>query len=63
MALICQRRAASSCCQTGENIGTVLRRFLPGFLAAHPLLPARKKRILKRMAVCRSGALGHAIYE
>ena len=62
MALNCQRLAASSC-QTGENIGAVLRRFLPGFLAAHPHLPARKKRILKRMAVCRSGALGHAIYE
>jgi hypothetical protein len=62
VALISQRLAASSC-QTGENIGAVLRRFLPGFLAAHPHLPARKKRILKRMAVCRSGALGHAIYE
>jgi hypothetical protein len=62
VALNCQRLAASSC-QTGENIGAVLRRFLPGFLAAHPHLPARKKRILKRMAVCRSGALGHAIYE
>lgn len=61
MSVYCQRLAASS--QAGQDIGAVLRQFLPGFLAAHPHLAARKKRILRRMALCRSGALGHTIYQ
>jgi len=49
--------------QAGPDLGAVLRRFLPGFLAAHPRFPVRKKRLLKRMALCRSGALGHTIHQ
>jgi hypothetical protein len=51
------------CGPTGHSFGAVLRRFLPGFLVAHPRLPARKKRLLQRMALCRSGALGHTLYQ
>jgi Putative transposase/Transposase zinc-binding domain len=57
----CQRLAARS--QDGMDIGAVLRHFLPGFLAAHPHFPARKERLLRRMAHCRSGALGHTVME
>jgi hypothetical protein len=49
--------------QAGLDLGAVLRRFLPGFLAAHPHFPARKQRLLRRMALCRSGALGHTISQ
>jgi Putative transposase/Transposase zinc-binding domain len=38
-----------------------LRQFLPGFLAAHPRLPMRKKRLLARLALCRSGTLGATV--
>ena len=47
----------------GLDLGAVLRQFLPRFLAAHPHLPPRKARLLQRMALCRSGALGHIITE
>jgi Putative transposase/Transposase zinc-binding domain len=57
----CQRHAARS--QGGLEIGDVLRHFLPRFLAAHPHFPARKKRLLERMALCHSGALGHTLRE
>lgn len=49
--------------QAGPDLGAVLRQFLPGFLAAHPRLPQRKRRLLQRMALCRSGALGHTLAE
>jgi hypothetical protein len=45
------------------TIGAVLRHFLPGFLAARPRWPKRQRRILQRMALCRTGALGHTIAE
>ena len=45
------------------DLGAVWRRFLPEFLAAHPRLPARVRRILERMSLCRSGALGHTVYR
>ena len=45
------------------DLGAVWRRFLPDFLAAHPRLPARVRRILQRMSLCRSGALGHTVYR
>ena len=45
----------------GLDLGAILRQFLPGFLAAHPRLPPRKRRLLARMALCRSGALGHTV--
>jgi hypothetical protein len=38
-----------------------LRQFLAGFLAAHLRLPMRIKRLLQRMALCRSGALGSTV--
>jgi hypothetical protein len=47
----------------GLDIGAVLRHFLPSFLAAHPRLPARVRRILERMSLCRSGSLGHTVYR
>jgi hypothetical protein len=57
----CHRRPASS--HAGPDLGAVLRQFLPGFLAAHPRLPTRKKRLLQRMALCRSGVLGSTIVQ
>ena len=45
------------------DLGAVLRRFRPDFLAAHARLPARVRRILQRMSLCRSGALGHTLYR
>jgi len=44
-------------------MGAVLRQFLAGFLAAHLRLPMRIKRLLQRMALCRSGALGSTILQ
>src|SRR5919109_3343592 len=57
----CQHLAAGA----GQrlDVGAVWRRFLPEFLAAHPRLPARVRRILERMSLCRSGALGHTVYR
>jgi hypothetical protein len=40
-----------------------VRQFLPGLLAAQPRLPERKKRLLQRMALCRSGAFGSTLYQ
>jgi len=57
----CHRQSASS--QAGPDLGAVLRQFLPGFLAAHPRLPERKKRLLARMALCRSGTLGSTVLQ
>jgi len=56
----CRRLAAS---EAGLDLGAVLRQFLPGLLAAHPELPERKKRLLQRMALCRSGAFGFSMYQ
>ena len=61
MEAACHRRPASS--HAGPDLGAVLRQFLPGFLAAHPRLPTRKRRLLQRMALCRSGALGATILQ
>jgi len=54
----CQRLASS---HAGPGLGAVLRQFLAGFLAAHPRLPLRIKRLLQRMALCRSGTLGSTV--
>jgi hypothetical protein len=61
MEAACHRPSASS--HAGPDFGAVLRQFLPGFLAAHPRLPTRKKRLLQRMALCRSGILGSTIVQ
>jgi hypothetical protein len=57
----CHRRPASS--HAGPDLGAVLRQFLPGFLTAYPRLPMRKKRLLRRMALCRSGVLGSTVLQ
>jgi hypothetical protein len=44
-------------------MGAVLRQFLAGFLAAHLRLPMRIRRLLQRMALCRSGALGSTVLQ
>jgi hypothetical protein len=56
----CRRLAASG---AGLDFGAIVRQFLPGLLAAHPELPKRKQRLLQRMALCRSGALGSTLYQ
>ena len=61
MEAACHRQPASR--HAGPDFGAGLRQFLPGFLAAHPRLPMRKKRLLRRMALCRSGALGSAVLQ
>ena len=60
MGTPCRRLAASG---AGLDFGAIVRQFLPGFLAAHPELPKRKKRLLERMALCRSGAFGSTMYQ
>lgn len=57
----CQHLAAGG--SERLDLGAVWRHFLPEFLAAHPRLPARVRRILQRMSRCRSGALGHSVYR
>lgn len=59
MALVCSHLAG----REGLDLGVVLRCFLPAFLATRPRLPARQRRILQRMALCRSGALGHTLHQ
>ena len=59
METACCQRLASS--HAGPGLGAVLRQFLAGFLAAHPRLPLRIKRLLQRMALCRSGTLGSTV--
>jgi hypothetical protein len=56
----CRRFTASA---AGLDLGAIVRQFLPGLLAAHPHLPERKKRLLERMALCRSGAFGSTLYQ
>jgi hypothetical protein len=56
----CRRFTASG---AGLDLGAIVRQFLPGLLAAHPYLPERKKRLLERMALCRSGAFGSTLYQ
>jgi hypothetical protein len=41
----------------------VVRQFLPGLLAAQPQLSKRKQRLLQRMALCRTGALGSSLVQ
>ena len=60
MSTPCRRLAAS---EAGLDFSAIVRQFLPGFLAAHPELPQRKKRLLERMALCRSGAFGSTLYQ
>ena len=60
MGTPCRRLAASG---AGLDFGAIVRQSLPGFLAAHPELPKRKKRLLERMALCRSGAFGSTMYQ
>jgi hypothetical protein len=55
----CHQRLATS--HAGPGVGAVLRQFLAGFLAVHLRLPMRIKRLLQRMALCRSGALGSTV--
>lgn len=60
MGTPCRRLAASG---AGLDFRAIVRQFLPGLLAAHPRLPERKKRLLERMALCRSGAFGSTLYQ
>ena len=57
MSVACAGREA------GLNFGCVVREFLPGLLAACPQLSRRKQRLLERMALCRTGALGASVWQ
>jgi hypothetical protein len=45
------------------GVGAVLRAFLPGYLAEHPGVSAAERRILQKLADCRTGALGYTLYH
>jgi hypothetical protein len=54
---------ASADGEARPDLGAVIRLFLPGLLTAFPQLPQRKQRLLQRMALCRTGALGMTWWE
>lgn len=45
------------------GVGAVLRAFLPGYLTTHPGVSAAERRILQKLADCRTGALGYTLYH
>jgi hypothetical protein len=47
----------------GLDFGAIVRQFLPGLLAAQHQFPRRKQRLLERMALCRTGALGASLAQ
>lgn len=54
---------ASADREAGPDLGGIIRLFLAGLLTACPQLSRRKQRLLQRMALCRTGALGMTLFK